>query len=135
MKSWFYFVSSKLILTKHVSIVQKNKDLLTYAIVSGMKFDEGAVIEKSILESIYGKVFTHPSLIIELYLRAKVEISKDEEKLPPMIPLPFPKENKSRPTKPTTKGKQEGREENAPKFKDSKSEEDEAEERHNHSAL
>ena len=29
-----------------------------------------------------------------------MEISKDEEKWPPVIPLPFPIENKSRPTKP-----------------------------------
>ena len=95
-----------------------------------MKFNVGAVIEISILESVYGREITHPSLITELYLRAKVEILKDEEKCPTVIPLQFSKEKKARPTKPTTEGEQEAKEENAPKSKDLESEEDEAERGH-----
>ena len=55
VKSWFYFVSSKLIQTKHVSTMQKDKVILTYAIVSRMKFNVRVVIENSILELVYGK--------------------------------------------------------------------------------
>ena len=49
-KSWFYFVFSKLILMKSMPIVQKDKAVLTYAIVSGFNFNVGTVIENSILE-------------------------------------------------------------------------------------
>ena len=101
-KLWFYFVSSNLISTKHVS--KKDKAIFTYAIVSGIKFNVGTVIENSILELVYGKAITHPSLIIELCLRAGVKISKNEEKCPPMIPLLSLIEKKARPAKPTTKG-------------------------------
>ena len=62
----------------------------------------GTVIENSILELVYGKAITHPSLITELRMRAGVEISRDEENRLPMIPLPFPEKNKTRPSKPTT---------------------------------
>ena len=77
-KSWFYLFSSNLILTKHISTIQKDKSVLTYAIVSEMKFNVGLVIHKSILKSIYGKVITHPFLFIELCLRAGGYILKDE---------------------------------------------------------
>ena len=50
--------------------------------MSRMKFNVVAVIENSILESVYGKAITHPSLITELCLRSRVEISKEEEKFP-----------------------------------------------------
>ena len=135
VKSWFYFVSSKLMPKKHVSTMQKDKAILTYAIVSGMKFNVGAVIENSILELIDGKLITHPSLIIELCLRVGVEISKDEEKIPPMIPLPFPIEKNDRHTKPTIEGEQERRKENLPESKDRESEEDDAKGGHIQSPL
>ena len=64
--------------------------MLTYAIMRKFKFNMLTVIENSILESVYGKAITHPSLIIELCLGVGVEMSKDEEKFPPMIPLSFP---------------------------------------------
>ena len=44
----FTFVSSKLIPAKHVSTVQKDKVILTYAIVSGFKFIVVTVIQNSI---------------------------------------------------------------------------------------
>ena len=103
-KSLFYFVLSKLILAKHVITVKNDKAILIYAIVSEMKFNVGVVIENSILESVYDKTISHPSLITELCLRAKVEISKDEEKCPPMIPPSFPIEKKARFVKPTIEG-------------------------------
>ena len=88
---------------KHVSIMQKDKAILTYAIVSRFKFNVGMVIENSIMESVYGKAITHPSVITELCLLAGVEISRDEEKCPPMVPFPFPKKKKACPSKPTIK--------------------------------
>ena len=55
-----------------------------------------------------------------------MEILKDEEKCLPMIHLPFLIEKKARLTKPTTRGEQEGREENALEYEDFGSEKDEA---------
>ena len=72
--------------------------------MSGMKFNVGEVIENSILELVYRKGITHPSLITELCLRVEVKISKDEEKCLPMIHLLFLIEKKARLTKPTTRG-------------------------------
>ena len=34
-KTWFYFISSKLVPSKHLSTVGRDKALLTYAIVKG----------------------------------------------------------------------------------------------------
>ena len=83
-RSWFYFVLSNLILMKHISTMQEDKAMLTYVIMSGMK-----LIENSILESVYEKAITHPSLINELCLRAGVEIFKEEEKLMCLKDLEF----------------------------------------------
>ena len=52
-----------------------------------------------------------------------------------MIPLPFPIQKKARLVKPTTKGEEEIREENALEYEDSESEEDEAKGGHGQSAL
>ena len=71
-------MSSKLKPTEHVSIVQKDKAVLTYTIVSGFKFNVGTVIENSILESVYGKDITHLSFITKLCLLVGVEMLKDE---------------------------------------------------------
>ena len=68
--------------------MQKDKVVLTCAIVSRFKFNVGMVIKNSILKSVYGKSITHPSLIIELCLVARVGILKDEEKCPPRVPFP-----------------------------------------------
>ena len=43
-KTWFYFVSFKLVPSKHLSIIRSDKVLLTYAIVKGHKFNVGKVI-------------------------------------------------------------------------------------------
>ena len=98
----YFWGVTKLIPMKHVSTVQKDKAILTYAIVSRFMFNVGMVIENSIIESVYGKAITHPSLITELCLLAGVEISRDEEKCPPMVPFPFPKKNKAVPQSPCT---------------------------------
>ena len=76
-KVWFYFVSSKLVPSKHLSTVGRDKALLTYAIVKGYKFNVGKVIENSILELSYHKAITHPSLITKLCEVAEVPIAEN----------------------------------------------------------
>ena len=63
-KVWFDFVSSKLVPSKHLSTVGRDKAFLTYAIVKGYKFNVGKVTENSILESAYHKAVTHLSLLV-----------------------------------------------------------------------
>ena len=65
-KTWIYFVSSKFVPSKHLSIVGIDKELFTYAIVKGYKFNVGKVIENSILKSTYHKAITHLSFITKL---------------------------------------------------------------------
>ena len=89
-KVWFYFVSSKLVSSNHLSTVGKDKALLTCAIVEGYKFNMGQVIENSILKSAYHKENTHPSLITKLCKEAGVPIGENEERCPPMHPLHYP---------------------------------------------
>ena len=89
-KVWFYFVSSKLVPSKHLSTVGSGTTLLTYAIVRGYKFNVGRVIEHFILESTYQKAITHSSLITKLCEVAEVLIGEKEERCPPMQPLHFP---------------------------------------------
>ena len=83
-KVWFYFVSSKLVPSKHLSKVRRDKALLIYAIVKGYKFNVGKVIENSILESAYHKAITHLSLITKLCKETEVPIKENEEKCPSM---------------------------------------------------
>ena len=94
-KAWFHLVSNKLIPSKHVFIVRRDKVNLTYAIVKGYKFNVGKIIKNSILEVVYGKAITHPSLITKLCEIAGVQIGENEEKCPPMHPLPFPQKKKT----------------------------------------
>ena len=88
-RTWFYSASYKLVPSKHLSTVRKDKELLTYAIIKGYKFIGGKVIENSILESVYHKSITHPSLITKLCEKEGVQIGENEEKCPPMQPLHF----------------------------------------------
>ena len=48
-KIWFYFLSSIVMPTKHVSIVRQEKAILLYAILKGYKISFGKLIEQSIL--------------------------------------------------------------------------------------
>ena len=73
-KNLFYFVSSKLVPSKHLSIVERDKELLTYAIVKGYKFNVGKVKKNSILELAYHEAITQPSLITKLCKVAGVPI-------------------------------------------------------------
>ena len=61
-KVWFYFVFMKLVPSKRLSKIGRDKALLTYAIIKGYKFNVGEEIENSILKSTYHKAMTHPIL-------------------------------------------------------------------------
>ena len=52
-KVWFYFLSSILMPSKHLSIVRKEEAVLLYAILKGYKLDLGKIIEKSIFNYYY----------------------------------------------------------------------------------
>ena len=101
LKTWFYFVSTKLRLSKHISTVLRDKAIITYEILSGCKFNVGHVIESSIIEFENGKALLHLSLITRLCLMAEVEMS-EFEKCSLMATLPLLKEKQgSHPSKPT----------------------------------
>ena len=48
-KVWFYFVSSVLLPSKHLSKVRKNEAILLYALPKGYKINVGKIIENSIM--------------------------------------------------------------------------------------
>ena len=61
----------------HLSTVTRDKTVLLYAIVQGMKFDVVNVIEKGIIESTQRQcngALIHPSLITQLCRLAKVPL-------------------------------------------------------------
>ena len=48
-KVWFYFISSVLLPSKHLSTVRRNEAILLYALLKGYKINMGKIIENSIL--------------------------------------------------------------------------------------
>ena len=91
---WFYFLYTWLMSSLHVSIVQRDKAILLYAIVQDIKFHLGFVIQNLILEMLKNRcidALTHPSLITLLSKLAGVSMSKSKEKTSPKLPLPVPK--------------------------------------------
>ena len=48
-KVWFYFISSVLFPSKHLSTVRRNEAILLYALLKGYKINMGKIIENSIL--------------------------------------------------------------------------------------
>ena len=68
-KVWFYFLSSVLRSSKHLSTMQKGEVVLLYAILKGYKMNMGKIIEKSIMNyynSKYRGLIPHPSTITKL---------------------------------------------------------------------
>ena len=131
-KALFYFVSSKLVPSKHVSIVRSEKAILFYAIVKGYKFNVGKIIKNSILEVSYGKAITHPSLITKLCEIMGVQIRENEEKCLLMLPLPFLEKKKTRSSRHNIYERaiekvEDREEENQPKSEALESEEEETE--------
>ena len=54
-KVWFYFLSSVMMPSKHLSTVRKEEVVLLYAILKGYKMNANKIIEKSILNCYYNK--------------------------------------------------------------------------------
>ena len=96
-KVWFYFMSSRLLPSKHVSTVYRDKAVLLYAILMNFKFNVGNIIKNSLVEGDLGKSLIHPPLITQLCRDAKVVIKNDEERSPSMPPLSFPMEKPQEP--------------------------------------
>ena len=70
-KIWFYFLSSVLLPSKHLSTMRKEEALLMYAILKGYKLNVGKIIEKSILDyysSKYRGLIPYPTTITRLYI-------------------------------------------------------------------
>ena len=95
-KVWFYFMSSRLLPSKHVSIVYRDRALLLYAILVNFKFSARNIIHMS-LDGDLGKSLIHPSPITQPCKDAKLVIENDDERSPSMAPLPFPMEKPSEP--------------------------------------
>ena len=93
-KVWFYFMNLRLLPSKHVSTLYKDRAILLYAILENYKFNVGNIIQNSLVEEDVGKSLIHPSLIPQLCKAAKVVIERDEERCPSMAPLPFPIEKR-----------------------------------------
>ena len=91
---WFYFMNSRLLPSKHVSTLYKDKAIFLYAILENYKFDVENIIQNSLVEEDVGKSLIPPSLITQLCKDAKVVISRDEERFPSMEPFPFPIEKR-----------------------------------------
>ena len=99
-KAWFYFMSLRLLPSKHVFTFYRDRAVLLYEILMKFKFNMGNIIKSSLLEGDVGKSLIHPSLITQLCRDAQVVIESDEERSPFMAPLPFPIERHQEPSRP-----------------------------------
>ena len=90
-KVWFYFVSSTLLPSKHLSTVRKNEVIILYAVLKGYKIDVGKMIENSIMsyyKSKYRGLIPHPTKITRLCLLEGVGRDlENEETCPKASPL------------------------------------------------
>ena len=68
-KVWFYFLSSVLLPSKHLSIVRKHEAILLYALLKGYKINVGKIIENSIVsydKRKYKGLIPYPATITRL---------------------------------------------------------------------
>ena len=90
-KVWFYFVSSVLLPSKHLSTVGRNEAILLYALLKGYKINVGKIIENSIMSYSSSKcrgLILHPALITKCCLLRGVIGDWDvEETCPKVSPL------------------------------------------------
>ena len=90
-KVWFYFISSVLLPSKHLSTVRRDEAILLYALLKGYKINVGKIIEKSILSysgSNCTGLIPHPATITSLCLLGGVEAERvKEETFPRASPL------------------------------------------------
>ena len=91
-KVWYHFIYATLKPSLHLSTVTRDKTILLYTIMQGIKFDVDNVIEKGIIESTQGRCTgarIHPSLITRLYWLAEVPMHEPEEKSTHRLPVPL----------------------------------------------
>ena len=90
-KVWFYFISSVLLPSKHLSIVRKNEEILLYVVWNGYKINAGKIIKNSIMSyyiSKYRGLIPYPAIIIRLFLLRGVDgYWENEETCPKASPL------------------------------------------------
>ena len=90
-KVWFYFISSVLFPSKHLSTVRRNETILLYALLKGYKINVGKIIENSILSYSRRKcrgLIPHQATITSLCLIGGVEEEwEKEETYPRASPL------------------------------------------------
>ena len=75
-KVWFYFISSVLFTSKHLSTIRRNEAILLYALLKGYKINVGKIIENFILSYSRSKcrgLIPHPTTITNLCLLKEVE--------------------------------------------------------------
>ena len=93
LKAWYNFIFATL-KPSHLSTVTRDKTILLFALVRGIKFDVGHVIKRGIIESTQGRctrALIHPSLIPQLCRLAEVPMLESKEKSPHKLPVPLPK--------------------------------------------
>ena len=90
-KVWFYFISSILMPSKHLSTVRREEAILLYALLKGYKINMGKIIEKSILGYYDRKckgMIPHLATITKLCIQGGVEEEWEaEETYPRTSPL------------------------------------------------
>ena len=90
-KVWFYFISSVLLPSKHLSTVRRNEAILLYALLKGCKINVGKIIENSIMSYSRRKcrgLIPHLATIISLCLLGGVDEEwGNEETYPRASPL------------------------------------------------
>ena len=87
-KVWFYFLSSVILLTKHLYIVREQEAIILHALLKGYKINIGGLIEGSIrgyhISNRRGLI-PHPTTISRLCIFAGVRGSWDEEETCPKV--------------------------------------------------
>ena len=90
-KVWFYFISSVVLPSKHLSTVKRDEAVLLYALLKGYKINVGKIIEKSILSYSRSEcrgLISHPATITRLCLLGGVDEEwGKEETYPRASPL------------------------------------------------
>ena len=89
-KVWFYFLTSILLLSKHLGIVRQEEAILLYIILKGYKINVGKVIENSIMsyyQSKYKGLMPYSATITRFYILGNVERTWEEEEKCPRTSL------------------------------------------------
>ena len=90
-KVWFYFISSVIVPTKHLSTVREHEAILLYAILKGYKISIGILIEESIRGYHHSNkrgLIPHLATITRLCFWAGVKGNwEEEERCPRVSPL------------------------------------------------